>query len=72
LNYFFGVEVKTLSNSLLLTAEKYATYILRHAGMLSCKPVATHMATSEKLSALAGDRLGPEDVTKYRSLIGAL
>jgi hypothetical protein len=30
------------------------------------------MATSEKLSALAGDRLGPEDVTKYRSLIGAL
>jgi hypothetical protein len=30
------------------------------------------MTTSENLSAIGGDRLGPEDVTKYRSLAGAL
>jgi hypothetical protein len=64
-NYFFGIEVKTLPDGLLLTQEKYATDILRRAGMLSCKPIATPMTTSEKLSALGGDRLGSEDVTKY-------
>jgi hypothetical protein len=72
LNYFLGIEVKTLSDGLLLTQEKYATDILRWAGMLSWNPVAMPMTTSENLSAIGGDRLGPEDVTKYQSLVGAL
>jgi hypothetical protein len=40
--------------------------------MLSCKPVNTPLATSEKLSAHIGTPLGPQDATKYRSIVGAL
>lgn len=37
-----------------------------------CKPVATPLSVIEKLSAYVGDPLGPEDATKYRSIVGAL
>jgi histone deacetylase 1/2 len=40
--------------------------------MLSCKPVSTSLSTSEKLSAYVGDPLGPTDITRYRSIVGAL
>jgi hypothetical protein len=55
-----------------LSQEKYANDILWHFGMLDCKPVPTPMTTSEKLSAHAGEPLTSEEVTKYRSVIGAL
>jgi hypothetical protein len=34
--------------------------------------MATPTATLEKLSILARDKLGPNDVTKYQSIVGAL
>jgi histone deacetylase 1/2 len=40
--------------------------------MKNCLPIDTPLSTSEKLSIVEGDRLGPEDSTKYRSLVGAL
>jgi hypothetical protein len=72
LNYFLGMEVKQTTDDILLTQEKYASDIIRRAGMFSCKPDVTPMPTSEKLSAHIGDRLGPDDTTKYRSIVGAL
>jgi hypothetical protein len=61
-----------MPDGILLSQEKYATDILRRVGMLACKPVATPLSVSEKLSAHAGDQLGPKDVTQYRSIVGAL
>jgi hypothetical protein len=72
LNYFLGIEVKKMSNGILLSQEKYATDLLRRVGMLACKPVPTPMSSTEKLSVHAGDSLGPEDVKNYRSVVGAL
>jgi hypothetical protein len=72
LHYFLGIEVKQLADGVVLSQTKYATDILHRVGMLSCKLVMTPLATSEKLSAHEGDPLGPEDVTKYRSIVGAL
>jgi hypothetical protein len=46
--------------------------LLRRVGMLSCKAVTTPLSMSEKISACTGDPLGPEDVSKYRSVVGAL
>lgn len=40
--------------------------------MKMCKPVDTPLSTSEKLSVMDGVKLGPEDSTRYRSLVGAL
>jgi hypothetical protein len=40
--------------------------------MMNCQPMNTPMTTSEKLSKHDGVVLGPQDATKYRSLIGAL
>ena len=40
--------------------------------MSGCKPVATPMSTTEKLSAHSGSVLGEQDATKYRSIVGAL
>lgn len=40
--------------------------------MKNCKPISTPLPTSEKLSIEGGDLLGPEDITKYLSLVGAL
>jgi hypothetical protein len=51
LHYFLGIEVKKLSDSIMLFQEKYATDILHRVRMLACKPVNTPMSTSEKLSA---------------------
>jgi hypothetical protein len=72
LSYFLGIQVQQLSDGILLTQEKYASNILYRGRMLTCKPVATPMAIGEKLSAHDGEKLGPEEVTKYRSIVMAL
>jgi hypothetical protein len=72
LHYFLGIEVKHLSDGILLSLQKYATDLLRRVGMLDCKPVPTPMTSSEKISAHDGDPLDPDDITKYRSVVGAL
>jgi hypothetical protein len=72
LNYFLGIEVQPALDGILLTQAKYSTDILRRAGMLSCKSAPTPMSSSEKLSAHQGEKLGPDDITKYRSIAGRI
>jgi hypothetical protein len=72
LSYFLGIEVKKTADGLYLTQDKYTTNLLQHAGMLSCKPAPTPLATTGKLSVHEGEVLSPIDATKYRSIVGAL
>jgi hypothetical protein len=72
LHYFLGIEVKKCTDGLVISQERYAADIVKQASMDKSKPVDTPLSTSEKLSAVEGTSLGPEDSTKYRSLVGAL
>jgi histone deacetylase 1/2 len=72
LHYFLGIEVKRGNTSMLLTQERYATEVLKRSGMDKCHPVDTPLCSSEKLSIEDGNKLGSEDATKYRSVVGAL
>jgi histone deacetylase 1/2 len=67
-----GIEVKKISDGLVLTQGKYASDLLVKVGMKNCKSSPTPLSTSEKLSAHEGEALGPEDSTRYRSVVGAL
>lgn len=40
--------------------------------MGQCKPINTPLSNTKKLSITAGDKLGPEESTRYRSIVGAL
>jgi histone deacetylase 1/2 len=72
LHYFLGIEVKKVPSGLKLSQERYAAEIIQRAGMSKCKPMITPLSSVEKLSASEGQLLGPEDVSRYRSLVGAL
>lgn len=69
LHYFLGIEVKQSSNGLLLTQERYANDVIKNSGMDKCRPIDTPMSSTEKLSVESGKKLGPDDSTKYRSII---
>jgi hypothetical protein len=71
LHYFLGIEVKRSRDSLVLTQEKYARDLLHRTNMSSCKPASTPLVTNQKLSAHVGEPLGMEDITRYRSVVGA-
>jgi histone deacetylase 1/2 len=72
LHFFLGIEVKKAGDGLVLFQERYATDLLKRAGMDKSKAMDTPLSTSEKLSATEGMTLGEADSTKYRSLVGAL
>ena len=72
LHYFLGLEVLHSDGGLTLTQKKYSQDLLRRAGMLQCKSATTPMSATDKLTALAGDLLSPEDATEYRSIVGGL
>jgi hypothetical protein len=72
LHYFLGIEVRKYNDGITLTQEKYALDLLTRVGMKDSKSAPTPLSASEKLSATQGDVLGPEDGTKYRSIVGAL
>ena len=72
LNFFLGVEVKEVSDGLVLNQAKYAREVLARVGMLNCKGCPTPMSSSEKITIHEGELLGPDDSTKYRSMVGAL
>ena len=69
-NFFLGIEVKTTSMGLLLNQHKYTIDIIQQTGMTSCKPVATPLSTSFKLSIVFGTPYS--DPTRYRQIVGAL
>lgn len=72
LHYFLGIEVQKNNGELVLKQERYATELLQRVNTSNCKSVATPLSTSEKLSIHDGERLGSEDSTQYRSIVGAL
>jgi histone deacetylase 1/2 len=72
LHYFLGLEVKRHSDALILSQARYAQDVLARSGMTNCKPVDTPLPSTQKFSVKDGDPLGPDDATKYRSLVGAL
>jgi hypothetical protein len=55
-----------------MSQKKYATYIIKRAGMKKCKSVNTPLSSSEKILAYKGTPLSAKDATKYRSIVGAL
>jgi len=72
LHYFLGIEVTKVQEGIVLTQGKYASDLLKRVGMTDCKPVTTPLSTSEKLSLHEGSLLGPDDASRYRSIVGAL
>ena len=72
LHYFLGIEVKKINDGIVLTQAKYALDLLTRVGMKHSKPANTPLSTSEKLSIAKGVPLGPEDGTRYMSIVGAL
>jgi histone deacetylase 1/2 len=72
LHFFLGIEVRRESDGITLSQSKYVGDILRRVGMASCKGAVTPMSAGEKLSLTVGEKLGPEDATKYRRTVGAL
>jgi hypothetical protein len=72
LHYFLGIEVTKTKEGILLIQQKYVAELLKRAGMFSCKPCSTLLSTSDKLSAHAGNLLGPNDATNYQSIVGGL
>ena len=72
LHFFLGIEVKRTKSGLLLTHEKYATELLQKVGMANCITSPTPLSSTEKLSLTDGNLLGLNDITQYRSIVGAL
>ena len=74
MNYttFLGIEVNKVHDGIILSQGKYVNELLQRVGMTQCKPVSTPLSTSEKLSLYDGSPLGPEDATRYTSIVGAL
>jgi histone deacetylase 1/2 len=72
LHYFLGIEVKRNEDGLVLSQGKYAEDIIKRTNMQHSKPMNTPLSSTEKLSVTEGDPLGPEDSTRYRSVVGAL
>ncbi|KAJ0455459.1 putative RNA-directed DNA polymerase [Helianthus annuus] len=70
LHYFLGISVTRDVNGMFLSQSQYTQDILHRANMSECKPCATPVDTSSKLSATDGTLL--PDGTLYRSLAGAL
>jgi hypothetical protein len=72
LHYILGIEVTKIQDCIMLSQNKYVMDILQRAGMMNCKPTSTPLSVSKKLYAHTSDVLGPEDATKYRSIVGGL
>jgi histone deacetylase 1/2 len=72
LHFFLGIEVKKMHGDLLHTQEQYASDLLVKVGMSKCTSSPTPLSSNEKLSLTEGTPLGPDDITQYRSIVGAL
>jgi histone deacetylase 1/2 len=72
LHYFLGIEVKKTSDGITLSQGRYTADLLKKVSMSNCKGVTSPMSSSEKLTAHDGVPLQVEDITKYRSVVGAL
>jgi hypothetical protein len=69
LHHFLGLSVTRNRDGLFLCQRQHTLDILARAGMVDCKPCATPVDTSAKLSS---DSPPVENDTDYRGLAGAL
>ncbi|XP_022040231.1 uncharacterized mitochondrial protein AtMg00810-like [Helianthus annuus] len=69
-HFFLGIKVTRTKDGLFFYQAQYAKDIISRANMTSCKPCATPVDLSSKLSATDGPLF--HDPTLYRSLAGAL
>jgi histone deacetylase 1/2 len=72
LHFFLGIEVNKFKQGIILTQKKYALDLLDRVGLKGCKSLPTPLSSSDKLSLTEGELLGPEDGTRYMSIVGAL
>jgi hypothetical protein len=72
LSLFLGVEVKKISDGILLSQENYTNELLAHVNTSKCSTIDTSLFTSEKLSLINREALSSEDYTGYKSIVGAL
>jgi hypothetical protein len=72
LHYFLRIEAHRTTDGIHLSQANYTTDILNCAGMVSCKGVSTLLPSNSKQSVQDGEPLGPEDTTRYQSMVGAL
>ena len=70
LNYFLGIEVRSIDKGLHLSQKKYICDLLKRSKMDQANPLPTPMVSSLKLTATDGDPV--PNVTEYRSIVGAL
>ncbi|KAL6327702.1 hypothetical protein AAG906_022764 [Vitis piasezkii] len=70
LSYFLGIEVTYDGGSMHLSQRKYITDLLQRTSMLDSKAAATPGTVGLSLSQFDGDLM--DDVTMYRSVVGAL
>jgi hypothetical protein len=72
LHYFLGIEVKKVNDGIMLSQDKCANDLVTRAGMMMCKPANAPLSIGDKLALHIGSPLGPNDATRYRSIVGAL
>jgi histone deacetylase 1/2 len=72
LEYFLGLEVSYSSGGITFTQRKYGLDLLLRANMENCNPAPTPLVPSERLARDSGALLGPEDSSRYRSVVGSL
>lgn len=72
LNDLGDLQVNKVSDGILVTKDKYASYLLKRVNMADCNPVRSPLCTGEKLSAFEGSILGASYATQYSSIVGAL
>ena len=70
LSYFLGIEVTYDADSLHLSQGKYVLDLLHQTSMFDSKAAPTPDTVGKSLSKFDGDVM--EDVTMYRSVVGAL
>jgi hypothetical protein len=72
LHYFLGIEVHQSASGLILSQQKYITDLLRKTHMADCRPVATLMSSTDKVSRHNGTPLSASEATVFCSTVGAL
>jgi histone deacetylase 1/2 len=72
LHFFLGIEVKHIKDGLCLNEDKYVVDLLAKVGMTKFTSSPTPLSSSEKLVLDEGTTLGSNDITQYRSIVGAI
>ncbi|GMI70850.1 cysteine-rich RLK (RECEPTOR-like protein kinase) 8 [Hibiscus trionum] len=70
LSFFLGIEVTYGEDCLVLNQKKYIKDLLQRSGLAKAKALPTPMISNLHLSVTSGSPI--DDVTLYRSVVGAL